>query len=228
MKREKEKNRLQEHNKAPSHCLVPLCPSFFFYAFFHRVYLGQYRVPIHRKLSCLSPSLLHPPPHPTLKSCISLIRTKRRKLGWSEFAFSNPFSSTRGGEISLSPSLPRLWFFLCFLVSLSHPIHCDFGGESHACTRRHFRRPRSDSFSCDCSCEFVNREVKEIGDEEERWKEGTWKVEEEGCTRPESRMRTLVSVELFRVRKFFKVSIDFDSLKFPHLPIWTNDIGRVY
>lgn len=65
----------------------------------------------------------------------------------------------------------------------------------------------------------MNREVKEIGDEEEGWKEGTWKVEEEGCTRPESRMRTLVSVELFRVRKFFKVSIDFDSLKFPHPPI---------
>ena len=29
----------------------------------------------------------------------------------------------------------------------------------------------------------------------------------------------LFAVELFRVRKFFKVSIDFDSLKFPHLPI---------
>lgn len=38
----------------------------------------------------------------------------------------------------------------------------------------------------------MNREVKEIGDEEEGWKEGTWKVEEEGCTRPGSRMRTLV------------------------------------
>ena len=58
---------------------------------------------------------------PTLKSCISLIRTKRRKLGWSEFAFSNPLSSTKGGNISFSfSSLPLILPLVS--VSLSHPV----------------------------------------------------------------------------------------------------------